>query len=187
MKKILLVMFAGCLLLSSCNQKDKRLDEALSKVTSCAELGTVEYSITKLIKANDVAFYKIGDRKIIFSCKATMKAGIDLKDFSAENVKVSDDRKSININLPSPKILALNMNSEGIKVEYSRISGMRDAFNTEERMALLKQGETAILADAESLGILNDAKDNATVFFEALLANCGFESIKVNYIDETKK
>ena len=44
-----------------------------------------------------------------------------------------------------------------------------------------KQAEEAIIADAENLGILKDAEQNAKLFFEALLAQVGFDNIIINY------
>jgi len=45
-----------------------------------SELATSEYVVTKIIKANDNAtWYKIGDRKILMTCKASLVAGIDLE------------------------------------------------------------------------------------------------------------
>ena len=171
---------AVMLSLCSCsNEQEKKLDEAMDKTVACAELGTVEYTITKLIKANDNAFYKLGDRKIIFSCRTTMKAGIDLKDFSKKDAKISNCGKTVTITLPQPKVLSFNMAAEDIKLEYSKISGLRTDFNTDERNDLLKQGEKAILDDAENLGIFEDAKNNAKDFFKAMLANYGFENINV--------
>lgn len=73
------------------------------------------------------------------------------------------------------------MSAEDIKLEYSKISGLRTTFNTDERNDLLKQGEKAILDDAPNLGIYDDAKENASDFFKALLANCGFEKVNVTF------
>ena len=179
---------AVALWFSSCtNEQEKKLDEAMEKTIACSELGTVEYTITKLIKANDNAFYKLGDRKIIFSCRTTMKAGIDLKEFTKENAKITDGGKSVTITLPQPKVLSFNMAAEDIKLEYSKISGLRTDFNTDERNDLLKQGEKAILDDAENLGIYDDAKKNATDFFKAMLAHCGFENINVCFEEAVDK
>jgi hypothetical protein len=185
-KNCFILMFIVVGLLCSCGGKDKKLDEALSKAVACAELGTVEYTITKLIMVDDDALYKFGDRKIIFSCRTTMKAGIDLKDFTKEDVKVSDKGRTVTINLPQPKVLSFNMSAEDIKLEYSKVSGLRTGFNTDERSSLLKQGEKAIVDDAPNLGIYEDAKENATDFFKALLAHSGFENINVCFKEEEK-
>ena len=174
-----LLLAVGAILCSCNSQQEEMLDDALAKATACAELGTVEYTITKLIMANDDAFYKFGDRKIIFSCRTTMKAGIDLKDFTKEDTKITDGGKTVTITLPQPKVLSFNMSPEDIKLEYSKVTGARTGFNTEERNDLLKQGEKAILDDAANLGIYEDAKNNATDFFKALLVHCGFETVNV--------
>ena len=182
---ILIFLIVG--LLCSCSGKDKKLDKALSKAVACAELGTVEYTITKLIMADDDALYKFGDRKIIFSCRTTMKAGIDLKEFTKEDVVVSKDGNTVVVNLPQPKVLSFNMSADDIKLEYAKVSGLRTNFNTDERNDLLKQGEKAILDDAPNLGIFDDAKENATDFFKALLAQCGYTNVYVCFKGDSPK
>lgn len=187
MKNKYFILLLLATILSSCDNTDKKLEKALSKAVTCAELGTVEYTITKLIITDDDALYKFGDRKIIFSCRTTMKAGIDLKEFVKEDVKVSKDGKSVEVILPAPKITSFNMAAEDIKLEYSKVSGLRTGFNTDERNDLLKQGEKAILEDAPNLGIYEDAKENASDFFKTLLASCGFEKVNVSFKDEKKQ
>ena len=121
-KTLLFLLLSAGFVFGSCSQKDK-LDEAFSKAVSCAELGTVEYTITKLVIADDDAFYKFGDRKIIFSCTTTMKAGIDLKDFKREDVVASKDGKSVDVQLPQPKILSFNMSAEDINQKSENCNG----------------------------------------------------------------
>ena len=104
MKK--LIGIAALLLLSSCgNSLEQTAKEKLGTLTEMAELGTVEYTITKIIKASDKAFYTIGDRKILFSCSATMKAGVDLDGFSTENVSIIPRTKRLLFFCRSPKFL----------------------------------------------------------------------------------
>lgn len=167
---------------ASCSQSiEEKMNEKLSEMSELSELGTVEYTISKIIKADDNSFYTIGDRKILFSCKAIMKAGIDLSNFSSTNVKIDKSTNSVIINLPKAKVLSFNMPAEEIKLEYQKIDAMRSNFSVENRNDLLKQAEEAITTDAENLGILKDAELNAKLFFEALLAQVGFDNIVVNY------
>lgn len=169
------------LLVSSCGESmADKLQNKMGTLSEMAELGTVEYTIKKIIKASDEAFYTIGERKILFSCSATMKAGIDLGGFSAENVEINSD-KEVTVTLPAPKVLAFNMPPEQIKLEYEKVGALRFDFTAEERSKLLKQGEEAILADAENLGILADAEKNAKTFFEAMLKQIGFEKVNINF------
>ena len=179
MKKLLLII--AILTCSACSSEQKRIEDTLGKITNVAQIGTVEYTITKLVVADGDAFYKIGERKIIFSCKAIVKAGIDMKDFTLEDVKYDRANKTISVNLPSPSILSFNMPMEKIKCEFSKISGIRSDFNTEERNNLLIQGEQNIRADLENLGIIKDAKENAVQFFQTLLNCAGYKNVVVNF------
>lgn len=163
--------------IASCDRGEKAVDAALGKIENMAQLGTVEYTITKLIIANDEAFYKFGDRKVIFSCKATLKAGVDMKDFNKEDVVIND--KKITVNLPEPTILSMNMPAEEIKCEFLKVGMMRQDFTTEDRNNLLVQGEESIRGDIKSYGIIEKAKENASIFFESLLQQAGFEDINV--------
>lgn len=173
----LTLILAATIAMASCDRGEKAVDAALGKIENMAQLGTVEYTITKLIIANDEAFYKFGDRKVIFSCKATLKAGVDMKDFNKEDVVIND--KKITVNLPEPTILSMNMPAEEIKCEFLKVGMMRQDFTTEDRNNLLVQGEESIRGDIKSYGIIEKAKENATFFFESLLQQAGFEDINV--------
>ena len=183
--RILTLLLSAVMLLSlftGCGKSPKKVAmEKFGVVTEMSELGTVEYTIAKIIKASDTKFYTIGDRKILFSCRATMKAGIDMAEFSKKDVKIKG--KEITITLPQPKVLAFNMPPEQAKLEYEKVGALRFDFTAEDRNNLLRQGEEAILADAANLGILEDAKKNAKMFFEALLAQAGFEEINVEFVE----
>ena len=186
MKKSLFLFFIfGALCsITSCSNLQDRIDKQVKSMDGMAQLGTVEYTITKIVKVDDNAFYKIGDRKILFSCRAYMKAGIDLADFTAEDVRLDKKSNSIHVQLPQPKVLSFNMPLDEAKLEYESVSTLRSDFTTEDRMNFLKQGEENILADVENLGILYDAEKNATLFFESLFASLGVEEVKITFKEE---
>ena len=182
-KSVLTLIVASAILVSGCGKSlEDRAKEKFSTMTEMAEIGTVEYTISKIIKASDSKFYTIGDRKILFSCSATMKAGVDMTNFSVDQVKIKD--KEITINLPKPRVLSFNMPPEKTKLEYEKVGALRFDFTAEDRNNLLRQGEEDILADAPNLGILEDAEMNARMFFEALLSQVGFEKINVVFNEE---
>lgn len=142
-------------------------------------LGSVEYTISKIIAVDHDVLYKIGDRKVLFSSLSTMKAGVDLSNFCADSVKVNAAKKTITINLPKPKIIAFNMPAENIRLEYSKSGFFRSDFSAEERNEILKQGEEAILKDAEEIGIFEEAEKNVKLMFETLLAGTDYKEINV--------
>lgn len=176
------VVVAG--LLTSCTSLEDRVKQQIKSMDGMSQLGTVEYTITKVVKVDHDAFYKLGERKILFSCRSYMKAGIDLADFSADDITVNRRDNSVTVELPQPKVLSFNMPVEEAKLVYESVSGLRSDFTTEDRMNFLKQGEENILADVENLGILHDAEKNATLFFESLFASLGVEEVKITFKEE---
>ena len=95
MRKIFWIPFTLLLLCASCNSDvakqltlKEKMNAKISELTEMNELGTVEYKVTKVIKASDDAkWYQFGDRKILFQCTAFLKAGVDLNKFDPSKVK----------------------------------------------------------------------------------------------------
>ncbi len=144
------------------------------------QLATAEYIVTKVVKAEDnKTWYKLGDRRILISSKATIKAGIDLSKMSDNDITRSNNKLSIL--LPAPQILSLNLSPADIKVEHEEVSFFREKFTNAERDALLAQAEKQIREQADSLGLLNSAKENAIVFVRSFFQNAGFKEVDINF------
>ncbi len=170
--------------LFSCKQdiSYKQMEEQVGKITSLTELGTVEYVVTKIVKANDNAtWYKFGDRKILFSCKAILKAGIDLSKLEDSDIKANIEKKSISITLPGAELLSVNLKPENIKLIYEKTSITRSSFSNKERDAILAQGEADILKSVPDMGIFDDAENNAKLFLEAFLKQAGFTNVNIEF------
>ena len=178
MLKILLLasfFIFGC---AGKKQPDQKPD--VLSLNEMSELATVEYTITKIIKANDnKTWFKMGDRKILMSCEATIKAGIDLSKLSENDFTISN--KNITIRLPYPQIISLNIAPENLKVEYQQVGVFRDPFKTQERDALAAQAETQIRNSLNKLGILEQAKANTSLFVSNFLKQLGYENISISY------
>lgn len=192
MKKILfsfglisIILFASCDKIKIDALSSESLQEkfdAKSKDLVSAELGTVEYSVKKIIKADDsMDWYTIGDRKILFSCKATLKAGVKLDNFNSENVVINEENKSAVVTLPHAELLSMNMSPDDIKLEYQNVGVFRSGFSAKERNSLLEQGEVNIKGSVEELGIIRDAEKQATDFMVNLLTQLGFQSVTVKF------
>ncbi len=176
-----IISFAALLVLASCTSAlEKSLETKMQSFKETADFGSVEYTVKKVIKANDVGeWYKVGDRKILFTSTAYLKAGIDMTEFTMDNVVVNG--KDVVVMLPKSKLLSINMPANEIQLVYDQVSFLRSSFSAEERTALLKQGEEAIIADINNLGILTDAEKNAQDFFQAMLKQIGFETVTINF------
>ena len=187
MKKKLTVkiLFSICFVsLFSCSPdiSYKQMEEQVGKITSLTELGTVEYVVTKIVKANDDAtWYKFGDRKILFSCKAILKAGIDLSKLEDSDIQVNTEEKTITITLPNAELLSVNLKPENIKLIYEKTSITRSSFSNKERDAVLAQGEADILKSVPDMGIFDDAENNAKLFLEAFFKQAGFTNVNIEF------
>ena len=191
MKKPLFYLIAAVtmFLAVSCTNQDagktsleKKLNQKMSEMSEVAELGSVEYTIEKVVKASDDAeWYKLGDRKILFKCTAYLKAGIDMSKFDASKVSINEEQKSIVLTLPKAELLSFNMPPEKAVLAYEKVATFRSNFSASDRNKLLQLGEKDIREDVPNLGILSDAEKNASSFFKALLGQLGFEVVTIKF------
>lgn len=180
MKTKLFILSLCAIALMSCSEDlQKKTESKMQEMAALSELGTVEYTVTKVVKGSDVAWYTIGDRKILFSCQAKLKAGIDMSEFDPKSVVINE--KSIEITLPQPKLLAMNMPADEAKIVYEKVGALRMSITAKERNELLQLGEADIREDVPNLGILDDARKNAEMFFRALLKQLGYERITIKF------
>ncbi len=178
----LLISLLAC---TACRQKMPGEIETIAALRQMQELATVEYTVTKVVKANDNKdWYKFGDRKILFTCEAAIKAGIDLSQLEENNIHIRG--KDIDIQLPPPKILTVNMPPENIKMAYADVGILRSNFSAEEKNALLVQAEKQIGQAARESGILDQAKLNTQTFMLQWLRQMGFEQIALSFDAATK-
>lgn len=175
----LLVLLTACMNRSSLQQQVMQRLTALSRT---AELGTVEYTVRKAVRAHDEGdWFKIGNRRILFSCTAYIKAGINLERLPLDKIVVDESTRSVSLVLPHATVLSINLPPEEIRLEYEDVTGFRQKFSDQERQALLKQGERDIVRDIPSLGILAEAEENALEFFRPMLEQMGFKNVQISF------
>jgi hypothetical protein len=189
MKKSIIFAIVLLFACTSCRQNEvkilslqEKMNAKVSELTEMNELGTVEYKVTKVVKASDDAkWYQFGDRKILFQCTAYLKAGVNLNKFDPSKVKVNEKEKSVVVVLPKAELLSFNMPPESARMVYEKVSITRFDFSAQERNLLLQQGEKEIRDNVPTMGILQDAEKNAAAFFKSLLSQMGFESIIIKF------
>ncbi|TDH21241.1 DUF4230 domain-containing protein [Segetibacter sp. 3557_3] len=182
-----LVLIACLMFFSSCTRKIPPEEKpSVLALREMGELATVEYTITKIIKASDdKTWYKLGDRKILMSCEAYLKAGVDLASLTESSYSV--DGKNIHIRLPSPELISLNIPPDKIRVEYQQVGAFRDPFNSQERDGLAAQAEAEIRNSVNAIGILPQAKANTALFVSNFLRQAGFQNITISWSDTPGK
>lgn len=169
-----------CILLSCAKLHLPTPVETVATLRQMQELATVEYTVSKVVKANDdQSWYKVGNRKILITCEATIKAGIDFEQLTDQNITVNG--KKITMVLPTSKILSINIKPENINVAFEAIDIFRTQFTTAERTALLSQAEQQIRNSGNDLGILEQSKTNTQLFLSNFLKQLGFEEVVLTF------
>ena len=176
-----ILFYCGLCIFLSCAQRHLPTPiETVATLRQMQELATVEYTVSKVVKANDdQTWYKVGDRKILITCEATIKAGIDFEQLTDKNITVIG--KKITMVLPAPKILSVNIKPENIDVAFEAVGIFRTQFTTAERTALLSQAEQQIRNSGNDLGILEQAKTNTQLFLSNFLKQLGFEEVVLTF------
>lgn len=176
---IILLCFSLSAIRCSSKKETSKMQQVLG-LQKMSDLATAEYVVTKIIKASDdKTWYKIGDRKILMTCKASLTAGIDLSKLTENDIHI--DGENITITLPHAKLLYLNIKPEDIRTAYQDISAFRDNFSSQEKNELAAQAEKQIKESAASLGIFVTAETNATLFINNFLQKEGFKNIRINF------
>lgn len=169
------------LLLFSCSDENETQGKVdVYEIRNIGLLATSEYTIGKIIELNDdKAWYKFGDRSILISCKAKVKAGIDLSQIRKDDIEVIYNK--ITITLPDSKILTFDMDPNTVKTEVQDINGFRMSFTQEEKNQILAQGEKAIQQQLSETTILSHAKENAKLFIENFYHELGYKHVTIKF------
>lgn len=197
-------LLIASLLALSCGDKPNAKPEAqqphidtiptlVMQVQRQSRLYTTEYHIHKVITHDDQLALKgkvlnhdynvplpLGKRKIAIPVDATVKAYVDLADFSERNVR--RDTSHIEIVLPDPHIVlsATRINHDDIR-EY--VALMRRRFTDAELASYEQQGRNAIIADIGKTDILESARAGAANVLVPMLQQLGYrpENITITF------
>lgn len=180
MKSYFLLFTFSLFTLISCQSKISPRPVTVLGLKELSDLATTEYIVTKIIKTNDnKTWFKIGDRKILMSCKASIIAGIDFSLINQNDVVTNNN--SIKMYLPHAKLISINIKPEDIKTEYEDISSFRSSFSESEKNDLAIQGQNNIKNSVDSLGVLKTAEVNATLFLSSYLQKLGYTNIAITF------
>lgn len=169
------------LLLASCGQKQAPAKpDPLVQLRELGQLATTEYELSKIVRARDEdSWYKIGERRMLVSCRARVKAGIDLSVLRDTDIEVNGT--TITVRLPAPQILTFSLPPENIRVVYSNVGLLRSPFSQAETNGILQQAEQQIRRQADSLNILEQAQQGAALFVRKFFEQAGFTTVHITY------
>jgi len=181
MKKLKFLPFVLVVLIQlGCNKQDENsinANKVIESIKSMSKLGTTEYTLTKVIAGEDNQWYTIGSRKILFSCKAHLVAGIDASLIQFTDLDAS--AKKIKLTIPEVEMITFDIPPNEIKRMDVEVGIFRSNFTAKEVNDYEKFAESKILEQIKELDIKSESEKNAKLFLEKILRSAGFESIEI--------
>lgn len=185
MNKLLLPLL--CILALTCAScknsglNDDPFGAEIKALQSQNAIGTVEYTIQKIVLFDDKKI--TGDRKVVYTVVAHLKAGIPMDDFDSSDVKINKLSNTIDVTLPHAKLLYLNIPPEEIKEEYRKVGILRRKISPQDADSILNKGEQNIRAKIDEYGILKDAEINAEAMVKSLFQSASNKKVTVHFKD----
>ena len=187
---ILLISCCSCSRQGGEREKDvvtanDSLSPLIMQIRQCSRIYTTEYKVHKIITHDDVIRLKgsilaqnfnikmpLGDRKIAIPMEATLKAYIDMSQFSTDNVEKENGK--IIITLPDPQVILTSskIDQKGIK-EY--VGLVRSHFSDAEMSNYEQQGRLAIIESIPQLGIIPTAQEYAARVLVPIISQMGYQ------------
>jgi len=183
MKIFFFILLFSTIIFSCKEEKVPRPD--VYEIRSIGLLSTTEFTLGKIVKLNDdQEWYKFGDRKILISTKAKVKAGINLMDLREGDIEVIGNK--IKIKLPGVTITSFEMNPDDIHTEMVDVNGFRMGFTQEEKNTILRMGEKSIRKEVYSTNILQEATKNTSSFVKDFYSQMGYDEVIIEYREDEK-
>ena len=186
-------LLAACLttlLLPGCGDKVDP-EEKVAKLFNQKKVDLVDYKVRKVLTYEDktnILLLKFGSKKLLLSCVADVKAGLDFDAFNPEtDITVDKKAGSVSIVLPAPSITSFVVDVNNVNEEYNVTTGARKGFKDEEKNAIVKQGSAEIENAIPELGILDDARANAVKRFTSMVEQLGFSDVNITFADEIEE
>ena len=152
----------------------------IQQVQTLSDLVTVKYVMQKMEfvdspPGSTLGMFVQGDNKVWLLAQGVVKAGIDLKKITADDVAIS--RKSLTIKLPKPQITDAYLDDTQTKV-IERKTGFLRSLDKDLEQTTRQYAVDDIRRAAREGGILNDANDRARTELRTFFQLAGFDSVE---------
>jgi hypothetical protein len=145
----------------------------VKQVQALSDLVTVKYVLEKVVVLEDVKWY--GESRVLLLAHGVVKAGIDLKRLTPEDVTISD--KKITLHLPPPQIMDAYLDDKNSQV-IDHSTGLLRSFDKNLEQTARQNAVDDINRAARQGGILEDAQKQAEVELTSFLHQAGFVQVE---------
>jgi len=145
----------------------------IRQVQTLSELVTVKYVMEKVVIFEDVKWY--GESRVMIVAHGIVKAGVDLSDLKAADLRMNGTR--VRINLPAEKITDVYLDDKATQV-VERSTGLLRQFDKDLEQNARRQAVDDIRRAARLNGILRDARERAQGQLTRLFKESGFTEVE---------
>ena len=177
-----LIIFAGGVWLgftvrhwlkSGSGLREENTATVVEQVQTLSDLVTVKYVLEKVVILEDAKWY--GENRVLLLAHGIVKAGMDLKRITPDDVTISG--KKISLRLPSPQIMDAYLDDAKSQV-IDHTTGLLRAFDKDLEQTARANAVDDIRRAARTDGILDEADKRARLELELFLRQAGFEQVE---------
>lgn len=152
----------------------------VEQVQTLSDLVTVKYVMQKVEIVDSppestLGKFVQGDNKVLLLALGVVKAGIDLKKITPDDVTISG--RTITLNLPPPRITDAYLDDSQTKV-IERTTGFLRSLDKDLEQTTRQFAVQDIRSAAQRNGILDDANDRARLELRSFFLQAGFERVE---------
>jgi hypothetical protein len=152
----------------------------IQQVQTLSDLVTVKYVMQKVELVDSppestLGKFIQGDSKVLLLAQGIVKAGIDLKKITADDVAISGKR--LTLTLPKPEITDAYLDDAQTKV-IERTTGFLRSLDKDLEQTTRQYAVDDIRRAAQESGILNDANERARTELRTFFQQAGFEPVE---------
>jgi hypothetical protein len=178
---VVVILSGGCMFLFL-KQGERTVishSSVVEKIESIGKLELVKMSIKDIVEHN-IERQWMPNAKAVLIIQGEAVGCIDMQKIKQENIFLSGD--SLSIKLPVPEIAYCKINHE-----KSKIYDMTNAFMSGAEIVdeAYRDAEKQLEKTVLEVGILEQTKANAVLFFNAFFQSLGFKAVHIDF-EETK-
>jgi hypothetical protein len=180
--KAYLAMLLAFLVLSSC-QKDNR-GMVVGKIKRASKLATTEFTIDKIVygvkRKRLMWVVNLNDAKFVARSQAIVKAGVNLENLKAEDVKIEGKR----ISLTLPHVEVINFSYPAERFELDKMISKDATLNKislRDQEQFFQDAEIDIRNSLKYMDIVKTTEKKTRVLIENMLRSVGYEEIYIDF------
>ena len=181
-RSALLLLMILAISLASCKRDDRAL--VVGKIHKASKLATTEFTIDKIVHGTKTKklgwFIRLNEARFLAYSKAKVKAGIDLRKLTKEDIQIEGN--SISLMLPPIEIINFSYPPKDF-VEDKRISKNRFAnkINVVDQEEFFRRAELDIRNNLEYMGIVETTQEKTRAMLTVLLKSLNYEEIYITF------